>query len=128
MLSKLTLAIKLRTRVVVCKKYFWTIPLISYPFSSINIVTVFLKLLFQDFGNFNVYCSFFHVPFCMSVLIFFLQQTSARNYILLALLRRNTITRIQYKNEVLICKNKSILIKILFLYVQYLFKCILVLL
>lgn len=58
---------------------------ISYPFSSINIVTVLLKLLFQDFRNFYAYCSFFHVPFCVSVLFFFLQQTSARNNILLVL-------------------------------------------
>lgn len=51
---------------------------ISYPFSSINIVAVFLKLLFQDFRNFYAYCSFFHVPFRVSVLFFFLQQISER--------------------------------------------------
>lgn len=81
--------VKLKTpRSCIHKNYFWhpshtpmhiTFPaFISYPFSSINIVAVFLKLLFQDFRNFYAYCSFFHVPFCMSVLFFFLKQTSER--------------------------------------------------
>lgn len=70
---------------------------ISYPFSSINIVTVFLKLLFQDFRNFYAYCSFFHFPFCMSVLFFFLQQISERKYI--GYERRTSVVNIQVDNS-----------------------------
>lgn len=65
---------------------FFLTAFISYPFSSIYIVTVFFELLFQDFWNFYVYCSFFHLPFWMSVLIFFLQEASARNNTLFVLI------------------------------------------
>lgn len=60
--------------------HIWVATFILYPFSSINIVAVFLELLFQDFRNFYAYCSFFHVPFCVSVLFFFLQQISERKH------------------------------------------------
>lgn len=80
---------------------------ILYPFSSINIVAVFLKLLFQDFRNFYAYCSFFHVPFCMSVLFFFLQQISKRKqYIGCETL--TSIVRIQVDNSLKLSNNTAL--------------------
>lgn len=46
--------------------------LLVYPFPPVDIVTIILKLLLQNFGDFYSYCSFFHfLFFCVQPWSFF---------------------------------------------------------
>lgn len=54
----------------------------TYPFPPVNVVTIILQLLLQNFRDFYSYCSFFHFSFCLKLWFFFLQyQNSIFNYL-----------------------------------------------